>query len=211
MTTIADKAPRRTASRKASHKSHKRETAIASGSPRLMKAEPKPVAAPAPLDVQELVKEFTEVTARLIAKLDTETVSQQQVATIVRQSVFDALRTRKQHHAQIIEIDRLVLRETRNSKIRERVPAWLARAGLRRIEELDAETKDWFTVLNPDDDGDCVRVMHPAYVDASAGTLVQSGKVKLTKHDGHGKRDKCVPLMELTVGTQAVTDITEEE
>lgn len=198
------KPSQRETSHKASRNAPKPKAVHADDAPRTRKTEERTVAVPAPFKVQELVEEFTKVTTKLIARLDTETVSQQHVGTIVRQSVFEALRTRKLHHAQIVEIDRLVLRETRNSKIRERLPDWLARAGLRRVEELDRQTMAWFTILNQDDYGDCVRVVHPAYVDANTGALVQSGQVKRIEHEMHGKKVKCIPFDELMVDTQEI-------
>lgn len=149
------------------------------------------------------------MTAKLLAEHDPEPLSKEQVSSIVRQSVFAALRNRKQHHAQIIELERLVRRETSNRRLRERLPGWLARAGLRRVDVLDSATKDWFAVLNPDDEGDCVRVMHPAYVDAGTGTLVQSGQVKIDDHDQHARKGSCVLLEELSIGTQEEPDSAE--
>ncbi|GAA4081174.1 hypothetical protein [Actinomadura miaoliensis] len=154
--------------------------------------------------------EFTDVTTRLLADMNADTFSRQEITTIVRQAVAEAMRARKNHHAQIIEIDRLVTRETRNSAIRERLPGWLTRAGLRKVISLDTSTKDWFTILNADDDGDCLRVVHPAYVDVNTGTLVQSGQLKLEDHEQHGKSTGCRRLSDLLADRQAVTDGVEE-
>lgn len=165
---------------------------------------------PRPLDLQELVDEFTKVTTRLLAEVDSDALSRQQVSTIVRQAVADAMRTRRKYHAQVIEIDRLLTRGMNNSRIRERLPSWLAGAGLRKVETLDASTKGWFTIMNADDDGDCLRLHSPAYVDINTGKLVQSGQLKLEDHDQHGKSTECRLVSELLADQQAVTDGVEE-
>ncbi|WP_344892286.1 hypothetical protein [Actinomadura meridiana] len=162
-----------------------------------------------PLDARELVREFTEVAAKLIGERGPAPLAKEQVSAIVRQAVFAALRDRKRHHAQIIELDRLVRRETSNRRLRERLPGWLARTDLSRVDVLDSTTKDLFTVLNPDDGGDCVRVVHPAYVDTGTGALVQSGQLRIGDHDLHAKKSWCVLLEELTAGAEEVTGSAE--
>ncbi|MBW8483948.1 hypothetical protein [Actinomadura parmotrematis] len=164
---------------------------------------------PPPLDIPELVGAFADVAAKLLGRVDAPELTEQRVKMIIRQAVQDAMRSRKQHHTQIIEIERLITRETRTKEIRARMPGWLERAGISKIETLNRDTQRWFTVLNGEDEGDCVRVVHPAYLDIATGAVVQSGQARIDDHETHGGRHHCVPLAELT-GAAGGTDVDGE-
>ncbi|WP_189236157.1 hypothetical protein [Planomonospora parontospora] len=141
------------------------------------------------LDPAQLLAEFNNHAGKIFDQYITEgVISKQQISTVLRQAVLEALRTRKMHHAVIIRLDRLSLRGASSSQFREHISDWLSEAGLRRIEEIEDMRN--FTMQGDETDGKFLQLLQPAYVDSRTGQLVQAGQVKAIINPRHTKGGK---------------------
>ena len=150
------------------------------------------------LEPSALMADFNKEAANVLQAIHPNSLTTQQLTNAVRQAILDALRTRKIHLSQLVEIDQLQRHGVGTKKIADRISYWFTRAGLRRVEELN--NIEYFDIQGNIHDGNFLTLLEPAYVDDVANQLVQSGKVKIIS-EPYGKGHRVVRHSDLKADT----------
>ncbi|GAA4211642.1 hypothetical protein [Microbispora amethystogenes] len=146
------------------------------------------------LDPSTLLASFSEEAKKLLQEIHPDSATPQQLANAIRQAVLNALRTRKIHLSQLVEIDRLQRQGVGAKKIGDRVSEWFTRAGLSRVEELN--NIEYFDIQGNIHDGDFLALLEPAYVDEISNQLIQPGRAKIISQS-YGKGNRIVRRSDL--------------
>lgn len=92
----------------------------------------------------------------------------------LRKSVVVSTSARRQHVAQLAEIDVALRRGARTEELLVLVNQWLVQAGVERIEDPD-HTEVWERSLPT---SNAVEVAVPAYIDLQTGGIVRQGRLR---------------------------------
>lgn len=133
------------------------------------------------LDPAVLLESFIRQVSDVLEKSGgehAEALTQQQLLSVIRQAVLDALRSRKLHLSHLAELERMV-KDGTLEQVPQLLPEWFVRAGLERVDDPTAHPER-FAVINEGHDGQFVQVVQSAYIDQMTGQTIRPGQLRRT-------------------------------
>jgi hypothetical protein len=129
------------------------------------------------LDPNIVLRRFTERTMELLSKIDPSGPSEQ-INSILRQAVLDALRNRKQHLSHLTKLER-VIREGSSDQLPQLLDEFFIESGVRRISN-PLEGPEFFKAINDPKGKPYIQMVEPAYVDEITGQIIRAGLLRHT-------------------------------